>query len=146
MKWTRHLIVLWALTGGYALADSQADRQAIEHLMKHTWERPEAALDVGPVTLEGDYAIAGWTQAERGGRALLTRVQDHWKVVLCAGDGLLDEATLKDAVLAQREASDLLRAVRTAESVIAPERVRQFSRFKGTVRVDAHAGHGDPQH
>lgn len=36
-------------------------RQAIEHFMTHTWKRPDVALDVGPVTVEAEHAVAGWT-------------------------------------------------------------------------------------
>lgn len=52
--------------------------QAIEQVMKAQFDKPEAPLTVVPVTVEGDYAIAGWIQHDRGGRALLKAEGGNW--------------------------------------------------------------------
>lgn len=70
MKFAPLFLILMTLVTG-AFADTASDQQNIQHLMRHTWERPDAPLDVGPITVEGDHAVVGWTQGERGGRALL---------------------------------------------------------------------------
>jgi hypothetical protein len=43
-----------------AAAHAMTDAQAIEHNMKKLFDKPDAPLAVAPVTIEGDYAMAGW--------------------------------------------------------------------------------------
>jgi hypothetical protein len=38
------------------------DAQSIEHVMKALFEKPDAPLKVSPISIEGDYAVAGWIQ------------------------------------------------------------------------------------
>ena len=52
-------------------AHAMSDAQAIEHSMKKLFDKPDAPLSVAPVSIEGDYAVAGWIQSGKGGRALL---------------------------------------------------------------------------
>lgn len=134
-------LMLGLLLGASTLSAHEGDQQAIERLMRHTWERPEAPLDVGPVIVDEGYAVAGWTQGERGGRALLRRAESGWRVVICAGDALLEPATLGDAGLSPELASRLAERVSAAEQGIPVERRRQFALFEGTLRVDGHSGH-----
>jgi hypothetical protein len=128
------LLVLVTLVTG-AFADNGSEQQNIEHLMRHTWERPGAPLDVGPITVEGDHAVAGWTQGERGGRALLGKNDKSWRVLLCAGDALLDPTTLRNAGMAPDAAIHMSQSVAQAESAVSPNRVKQFALFKGLVNV-----------
>ncbi|MCK9798082.1 copper uptake system-associated protein [Pseudomonas sp. MAFF 302030] len=136
MKFAPLLLLLTAFCGA-VFADTATDQQTIEHMMRHTWERPDAPLDVGPVTVEGDHAVAGWTQGERGGRALLSKNDKGWRVVLCAGDALLDPKTLRSAGLSAEAASQMSKAVTQTESTLAPSRVKQFALFKGVMNVGA---------
>lgn len=140
MKFAPLLLLLATLSTG-AFADTAADQQNIEHMMRHTWERPDAPLDVGPITVEGDHAVAGWTQGERGGRALLSKNEKGWRVVLCAGDSLLDAATLRSAGLTADAATHMSQAVTQAESALPQSRVKQFALFKGVMKVDSDAAH-----
>lgn len=137
------LALLLACSPLLAMADSPSAQQSIEHLMRHAFERPDAPLDVGPVTLEGDHAVAGWLQDQRGGRALLRKGPHGWRVVVCAGDSLLDPATLRSAGLPEQDAERLSQAVREAERSQPAERVRQFALFHGVVKVDKDAAHGN---
>jgi len=134
MKFATLFLILMTLITG-AFADTASDQQNIQHLMRHTWERPDAPLDVGPITVEGDHAVAGWTQGERGGRALLGKNDKGWRVVLCAGDALLDPTTLRSAGLAPDAAVHMSQSVTQAESAVSPNRVKQFALFKGVVNV-----------
>ncbi len=93
--------------------------------------------------MAGDHAVAGWLQDQRGGRALLRKGPHGWRVVLCAGDSLLSPATLRSAGLAEADAEGLSQAVRQAESRQPAERVRQFALFRGVVKVDKDAAHGN---
>lgn len=48
-------------------------QEAIPTKMKVIFETADKPLTVGPVAVEGDWAVAGWTQEGRGGRALLKK-------------------------------------------------------------------------
>ena len=137
------LAFLLACSPLLAKADAAQEQQSIQQLMRHNFESPDAPLDVAPITVEGDHAVAGWVQDQRGGRALLRKGAHGWRVVLCAGDSLLDPATLRSAGLADADAAQLSEAVRNAEATQAPERVKQFAMFQGVVKVDKDAGHGN---
>lgn len=134
-------VLMAVLFGTVAWAGESEDRQAIEHLMKHTWERPNAPLQVEPVTVEGDYAIAGWAQDERGGRALLRRTDGAWRVLICAGDGLLEQTLLLDAGLDAGQAGRLLARTREAERGLSAEHLARLALFGKAVRVDGEHGH-----
>jgi hypothetical protein len=136
MKFAPLLLLLTVLSGA-VFADTATDQQTIEHMMRHTWERPDAPLDIGPVTVEGDHAVAGWTQGERGGRALLSKSDKGWRVVLCAGDALLDTATLRSAGLSAGAANLMSQAATQAESALPQSRIKQFASFKGVMNVGA---------
>ncbi len=64
----KNLILLVALMGSVAMAHDHSaatvshampDAQAIEHSMKKLFDKPDAPLAVAPVSIEGDYAVAG---------------------------------------------------------------------------------------
>jgi len=109
---------------------------AIVALMRETWERPDAPLSVTPVVVDGDYAIADWTQGDQGGRALLAYREDGWRVVLCAGEGLKDVAVLHEAGLSVEQATRLVAALNEAERAIEPERLQLIASFQGLVSMD----------
>lgn len=136
MKFASLILILVTLSTG-ALADTAQEQKTIEHLMRHTWERPGSPLNVGPITLEGDHAIAGWTQGERGGRALLGKNDQGWRVLLCAGDALLNPTTLQNAGLTLEASIQMSQYVIQAESKLSSNRVKQFALFKGVMKVDS---------
>lgn len=118
------------------------DAQAIRHVMMKTWDKPEARLQVAPVVLRGAHAVAGWTQGERGGRALMARNGDgSWRVVLCAGDGIRHAPALQDAGLNAADAQALARDLAAAEAKLPAAQRAKFATFDGIVRMDAHGQH-----
>lgn len=115
---------------------------SIQHVMLSTWDRPDAKLNINPVVIEGQYAIAGWTQGERGGRALLIRKPDgHWFVSVCGGDGLKDEKTLMMTGMEPVVARRLANKVIEAEFSLTSELRAQFSSFEGMVKVNSTGKH-----
>ena len=44
---------------------AMSEAQSIEHVLKALFEKPEAPLKVSPVSIEGEYAVAGWLQDPR---------------------------------------------------------------------------------
>lgn len=126
-----------------AAATPADDVAAITHLLMATFDKPEARLAVAPVVVQGDQALAGWTQGERGGRALLQRHHGAWQVAVCGGDGLTDPRLLANAGLAAAEARALVASLTQAEARLPPAQRAKFSTFDGLVRMDA-AGHHPP--
>jgi hypothetical protein len=122
-------------------AVANSDAQAIAVAMKALFDKPQAPLSVAPVSIEGDFAVVGWLQAERGGRALLRKDAGNWMIVACGGDGLKQAAVLSQAGLTQASAERLARSVEQAESKLPAEQVKKFSLFGAMVPLDHR--HGD---
>ncbi len=116
--------------------------QAIAHVMKAQFDRPDAPLTVVPVTIDADYAIAGWIQQDKGGRALLKSKGGKWSIHLCAGDGLLQASTLEMAGISAPAAKRLIQKVVAAEKRLPPEQVKKFALFEGVVKIEGGSHHG----
>lgn len=130
-------LMLILLTGDVArAADAEVD---IARLLRGMFDKPGAALEVAPVVVAGDFAIAGWTQGEMGGRALLRRKDEAWVITLCAGDGIKSHEALRQAGVPEQEATSLAHDLAVAESKIDGQRVAMFSRFEGMVTMDGAA-------
>jgi hypothetical protein len=115
-----------------------ADTSRVAEVMKSTWDRPDAPLTVEPIVIDGDYAMAGWAQGERGGRALLKRKDGAWRVHVCGGDGLKSAATIETAGVPKATAKRLSAKLARAEAKTAPALLRKFSTFEGVVPMDSH--------
>ena len=130
---------------GHGQADAGDDKAAIEHVLKSIWDRKEAPLGIAPVVVASDYAVAGWEQGERGGRALLRRKSDAWSIVLCSGDDLKSAENLTKAGVPAKDAEALTAELAVAEAKLDPKTVAKFSRFEGVVMMSEegqHSGHG----
>ena len=142
----RALFPIWALfmamsAPGWA-HEATADQAEIRQLMRKTWERPDAPLSVEPMVVVENYAIAGWVQDGRGGRALLRKVHQLWDVVLCSGDHLLSADTVQATGATAELARRLVAQLSDAESRIAPAVLAKFSSFDGIVLMDGAKSHG----
>ena len=118
------------------------DAAAIVAQMRAIWEKPETPLDAGPVAVEGDHAVADWTQGARGGRALLRREHGQWVTVLCAGDGIRSAEGLQAVGVPAAEATALAAKLAKAEQAVPAERLARMSAFLGVVRMQQ----GDSAH
>lgn len=117
------------------LADQ--DAELIDHVIRQQWQKPQEQLDISPVVVEGNYAIAGWRQGERGGRALLRRDTHGWAVLMCGGDDLTKSYLLQQTGM-QATAADLLtQKLIAAEQLMSPQARKQFSIFEGMVPVNS---------
>jgi hypothetical protein len=79
--------------------------------MMAAFDKPSAPLKVAPVVVQGEYALAGWTQDECGGRAVMHKEGGHWTVVVCGGDGLKDAAALALAGMPKAQAAALAKPI-----------------------------------
>jgi hypothetical protein len=123
-----------------------SDQDAIRAVMMQTFDKPEERLVVDPVVASGDHAIAGWSQGDMGGRALLRKKGHAWEIVLCAGDDLKKADVLTKVGLPAAAAKTLSASLAAAEAKLPPDRLALFSKFEGLVMVggDGHHGHGQP--
>lgn len=127
------------LHGASHAADTQ-DQAQIRSVMMHIWDKPQQRLEIDPIVIQEDRAIASWTQADRGGRALLTRVDGKWQITLCAGDGLKDPESIAMTGVAPASARRLASELNKAESTQPAARRALFSTFEGIVRMDSTHG------
>jgi hypothetical protein len=142
MKLLAALVVLWSLAGS---AIAGPDEDAVRDLLHSTFDKPEAKLVVEPVVAKAGYAIAGWTQGEMGGRALLQNKHGRWTIILCAGDGIRSAEALRHAGIAPGVADELAQALAQAEQAVPADRLAMFARFEGLLRMDE-AGNHPPAH
>ncbi len=125
-----------------AQAADTPEQAAIRQVMASTWDKPEARLQVDPIVVLGNRAVAGWTQQQRGGRALLARdAQGRWRVTACAGDGLKEAKALELSGMPPAAARQLAARLAEEEARQPAARLALFSTFEGMVRMD-----GDGQH
>lgn len=120
------------------------DMQTIVHVMKKQFDQPKSPLRVAPVVVEGNWALAGWLQGDRGGRALLQKPHGQWVIVVCAGDGLRQAAALVQTGMPNDVATALSKKLQTSESRLPADTLKKFASFEGMLRVDGDAGHGAP--
>jgi hypothetical protein len=141
---------LASLALGFALvaaarAEPGSDAASIRHAMMSTFDKPEAHLTVEPVVVVGPHAVAGWSQGERGGRALLFRHGTDWHITLCAGDGLKEAQVLREAGISASDADTLVAALAAAEAKLPAAQLARFSTFDGVIRMEANGQH-PPEH
>ena len=61
------------------------DPDAVTAVMMAQFDTPENPLTVDPISVQGDVAIAGWAQGDKGGRAFLRNGDMGWSIEVCAG-------------------------------------------------------------
>jgi hypothetical protein len=138
---TKLFTVLIVLVGLAGSATAGPDEDAVRDLLHSTFDRPEAKLDVAPVVALAGYAIAGWTQGETGGRALLRNKRGRWTIILCAGDEIRNAEALRHAGIAPDLANALAQALAKAEQTVPVDRLAMFARFEGLLRMDEAGKH-----
>lgn len=114
--------------------------ETIPETLKTMFERPDKPLTILPVVVRNDWAIAGWQQDGRGGRALLKKGHHGWSIFLCSGDGIREAAALEKAGLSADDAGALAAALADAEARLDPKVLATFASFEGTVMMAGEAG------
>ena len=137
-------IVAYACGSSSALADDKSANQQIQTLISTIYDKPNIKIETTPIVVVNEYAIADWTQGERGGRALLQRINGKWAIMACGADGFKDAKKLADAGIPLPQANSLVAKLTTAEKSIDPHRLHLFSLF-GTkndpIKKDHHEHH-----
>jgi hypothetical protein len=147
MKLFKHaasaLVIVGLLLPFWAHSAPDSNAHQITAVMKKQFDRPDAPLTVNPVTVEGDYAVAGWTQGKKGGRALLQKENGQWRISVCGGDGLTQAKVLESTGMPPTMANKLAAATLAAEAKLSADKRRLFASFEGMLKVGAEpADHG----
>jgi hypothetical protein len=120
-----------------------AASSAIEARLMAEFDRPQARLTVAPIAISGEYAVAGWRQEGRGGRALLHRKGHEWRIVMCAGEALRREPALVQIGLSTEDARVLTAMLAVEEGRLGAAHVAALDSFEGQVTMDG-TGHHPP--
>ena len=65
-----------------ARAADSPDEAGIRQVLMTTFDKPEARMQVEPIVVQAEHAVAGWIQGERGGRALERLAEEAFDLVL----------------------------------------------------------------
>ncbi len=117
--------------------EDKSDHMQIQHVLMQQWNKKESPLTVAPIVVEGDHAIAGWMQGERGGRALLRRSHHGWEVYMCGGEDLTKSQVLTQAGVDAASATALAGKLKLAEQGLSLDTRKQLSIFEGVVPVES---------
>lgn len=71
------------------------EQTAIMAVMRGMFDKPDVELVIGPVVVEGGFAVADWIQGDMGGRTFLRKDAKKWTLVLCTGDEIRSAEALK---------------------------------------------------
>jgi periplasmic copper chaperone A len=131
---------------GHDMAPKGDDVMLITHVMMGQFNTPDNPLTVTPVSVAGDFAVAGWQQGDKGGRAFLQRVEGQWSIRLCSGDGLTQAKVLHEAGMDMAAAEAMAKQVAEAEAGLDQDTLKRFASFEGMVEIKGTGGHGATGH
>lgn len=112
------------------------ERAQLVSLLKTQFEKPDSPLEVTPVVISGTYAVVGWEQAGHGGRALLSKKSQSWKILVCGGEALRQVNPLIQAGVPSAEAKVLAGLVINAEAALSAQKRKTLDSFGAVVRMD----------
>ena len=116
------------LIAGCGLATSvEEEKNAIAAVLHAQYDSAGLAT-VDPIVLRGDYAVAGWTRDESGGRALLHKEKGAWKVVVNAGGEVRDAQFLVQSGMSEPEAMALANVLIAKERSLSEQRLAMLDR------------------
>jgi hypothetical protein len=101
----------------------------IKAVISKIYDKPDHKVVTNPVAVVDKFAIADWTQGNRGGRALMKKINGQWTVAACGADGFKDVKNLQDAGIPTKTADQLIKKLTQLEKSIDPARVHLFSLF-----------------
>lgn len=117
---------------GCGIPNTVLDEARIREATEAHFGSPLAPIDVGPIVVSGDHAIADWSQGDFGGRALFERGSHGWMLLLCSGDSIRRADNLKRAGVPEFNAGWIADQLAKAEAKLPPERLARMQRFVGT--------------
>ena len=141
MKKFTFVMAMLAFAGINIAQANPEDATNITQVMLKQWDKPEKPLHVAPIVVAADYAMAGWTQGEKGGRALLHKHHENWQVLLCGGDALTKTEQLTQAGLSSETANALIKGFKQQSQQLSSQDIEKMSLFEGVVNVTPAQSH-----
>jgi len=115
-------------------SSSEAEK-AVASVLHARFDQPGAELVVDPIAAADAFAVAGWTQGDKGGRALLQKGSKGWILVLCGGESLRSVQGLTRLGVPEHQAMEITKELAREEKRISAERLAKMARFMGEVRM-----------
>ena len=139
---------IYCASNAIAHPQTEAESQEkIKALISKTFDQPNLKVQTTPIVIEGKVAIADWTQGQKGGRALLRRKHADWEIIACGGAGFKDSSAIATAGISKEIASNITAKLKTAESSLPPQKIKQLDSFDGVVTMSHGMQHGsDSKH
>jgi hypothetical protein len=81
------ILSMWA--GITCAVEGEVESAKVSKVLTQLFDRPNSRLTVDAVAVASDHSLASWSQAGRGGRALLKRVSGKWQIVVVVVSFLL---------------------------------------------------------
>ncbi|MGB4115085.1 MAG: copper uptake system-associated protein [Polaromonas sp.] len=134
------------MSGAWAHTDAKTAPMQIKAVIGKTFDKPGNVVDTSPVVVVDNYAVAGWTQAKMGGRALLRLNKGAWEIIACGGEDFKKLGGLKLAGVAEPTAIKLVAQIEKAEQSVSPERIKRFDSFGPPVDLKSTGSHAAPHH
>ena len=125
----RYLWVLFLVFSVVLSAETLTDEAQIQAVIGKTYDKQNNKVNTTPVSVADDFAIADWTQGERGGRALMKRINGNWEILACGNDGLKDTKSLIKAGMNEKTASTVIKKLTNLEKSEDPKRLAKFNLF-----------------
>jgi hypothetical protein len=125
----RYLWVLFLVFSVVLSAETLTDEAQIQAVIGKTYDKPNNKVNTTPVSVADDFAIADWTQGERGGRALMKRINGNWEILACGNDGLKDTKSLIKAGMSEKTALTIIKKLTDLEKSEDPKRLAKFNLF-----------------
>ncbi len=142
MKSAIAVAVLSVLLSFAAIAQTApAEQEQVKQLLMSTFDKPDHRLEVAPVAVVGDNAVAGWAQGNQGGRALLRKRNGKWVLILCSGDSLKEATHLQQIGIPHHDALALAAELAEQEAKLPAKYVALLSTFEGTMVMDESGAH-----
>ena len=127
MKKTQLLVAVSLITTlGKAYASSEED---VAKVISKIYDKPNQKVLTSSVAVVDKFAIADWTQGNRGGRALMKNINGQWAITACGADGIKELKNLKDAGIPIKTAEALIIKLNQLEKAEDPKRLKMFSLF-----------------
>jgi len=139
---------IYCASNAIAHPQTEAESQEkIKALISKTFDQPNLKVQTTPIVIEGKVAIADWTQGQKGGRALLRRKHADWEIIACGGAGFKDPSAITSAGISKEIANNITAKLKTAESSLSPQKIKQLDSFDGVVTMGHGMQHGsDSKH
>jgi hypothetical protein len=126
------LPALALLLAGCGITNPVVEERRVREATEAHFGSQLAPIDVGPIVVSGNHALADWTQGDFGGRALFEMGDYGWQLLLCSGDSMRNASNLKRAGVPDFNATYIAQELAKAEMSVPPERLSRMKRFVGT--------------